>query len=44
MHGAVTPLPQYAFMVWCSVKKEEKHRDNFKSHAPLQRDKGEASF
>jgi len=21
-----TPLPQYAFMAWCSVKK--KHRDN----------------
>jgi hypothetical protein len=21
MHGAVPPLPQYAFMVWCSVKK-----------------------
>jgi hypothetical protein len=21
MRGAITPLPQYAFMVWCSVKK-----------------------
>jgi len=25
MHGAISPLPQYAFMVWCLVK----HRDNF---------------
>jgi hypothetical protein len=25
MSGAVYPLPQYAFMVWCLVK----HRDNF---------------
>jgi hypothetical protein len=25
MHGAITPLPQYAFMAWCLVK----HRDNF---------------
>jgi hypothetical protein len=22
MSGAITPLPQYAFMAWCSVKKE----------------------
>jgi hypothetical protein len=21
MRGAIPPLPQYAFMVWCSVKK-----------------------
>jgi len=21
MHGAIPPLPQYAFMAWCSVKK-----------------------
>jgi hypothetical protein len=27
MRGAIPPLPQYAFMVWCSVK--EKGRDNF---------------
>jgi hypothetical protein len=27
MTGATPPLPQYAFMEWCSVKK--KHRDNF---------------
>jgi len=27
MHGTISPLPQYAFMAWCSVKK--KHRDNF---------------
>jgi hypothetical protein len=20
MHGAISPLPQYAFMAWCSVK------------------------
>jgi len=26
MCGAMPPLSQYAFMVWCSVKK---HRDNF---------------
>jgi hypothetical protein len=22
MHGAIPPLPQYAFMVWCSVKTQ----------------------
>jgi hypothetical protein len=27
MRGATPPLPQYAFMAWCSVKKQ--HRDNF---------------
>jgi hypothetical protein len=27
MSEAIPPLPQYAFMAWCSVKK--KHRDNF---------------
>jgi hypothetical protein len=27
MHGAIPLLPQYAFMVWFSVKK--KHRGNF---------------
>jgi hypothetical protein len=26
MSGAISPLPQYDFMVWCLVKK---HRDNF---------------
>jgi len=26
MRGAIPPLPQYAFMAWCSVKK---HRGNF---------------
>jgi hypothetical protein len=26
MSGAIPPLPQYAFMAWCSAKK---HRDNF---------------
>jgi hypothetical protein len=25
MRGAIPPLPQYAFMAWCSIKK---HRDN----------------
>jgi hypothetical protein len=25
MRGAIPPLPQYAFMAWCSVK----HRENF---------------
>jgi hypothetical protein len=24
MHGAIPPLPQYAFMVWGSVKKEKE--------------------
>jgi hypothetical protein len=27
IHEAITPLPQYAFMVWFLVKK--RHRDNF---------------
>jgi hypothetical protein len=27
MSGAIPPLPQYAFMAWCSVTK--KHRDSF---------------
>jgi hypothetical protein len=27
MRGAIYPLPHYAFMTWCSVKKQ--HRDNF---------------
>jgi len=22
MHGAISPVPQHAFMAWCSVKKE----------------------
>jgi len=26
MFGAIPPITQYAFMVWCSVK--EKHMDN----------------
>jgi hypothetical protein len=26
MRGAISPLPQYALMAWCSIKK---HRDNF---------------
>jgi len=30
MHGAIPPLPQYAFMAWCLVK----HRDNFTFHPP----------
>jgi hypothetical protein len=25
MHGAIPPLPQYAFRAWCLVK----HRENF---------------
>jgi hypothetical protein len=36
MRGAIHPLPQYVFMVWCSVKRYEftkrclvKHRDKF---------------
>jgi hypothetical protein len=27
MCGAILPLPKYAFMAWCSVKKQ--HKDNF---------------
>jgi len=27
MRGTIPPLPQYAFVAWCSVKK--KHKDNF---------------
>jgi hypothetical protein len=27
MRGAIPPLPEYAFMTWCSVKKQ--HRNNF---------------
>jgi len=27
MCGVIPPLPQYASVAWCSVKK--KHRDNF---------------
>jgi hypothetical protein len=27
MIGAIPPLPQYAFMAWCSVKKAEEHRN-----------------
>jgi hypothetical protein len=27
MSEAIPPLPQYAFMAWCSVKR--KHRENF---------------
>jgi hypothetical protein len=31
MHGAILPLPQYAFMAWCLVK----HRDNFYLFLPF---------
>jgi hypothetical protein len=31
MRGAISPLPQYAFMAWCLVK----HRDNFTLPLPL---------
>jgi len=24
MSGAILPLPQYAFMVWCSAKEQEQ--------------------
>jgi len=33
MSGTVTPLPQYVFMAWCSVKKT--HRGNFTFTLPL---------
>jgi hypothetical protein len=26
MRGAITPLPIYAFMAWCSVKKVENKK------------------
>jgi len=26
MRGAIHPLPQYGFMTWCSVKKEEQEQ------------------
>jgi hypothetical protein len=35
MNGAIPPLPKYAFMAWCSVKK--KHRDNFTFTLRLKR-------
>jgi hypothetical protein len=35
MSGAIPPLPQYAFMAWCSVKKKEKYRDNFTFTLPF---------
>jgi hypothetical protein len=28
MNGAIPPLPQYAFMAWCSVKKTQGHLYN----------------
>jgi len=34
MRGTILPLPQYAFMAWCSVKK--KHRDNFTLLYPVK--------
>jgi hypothetical protein len=33
MSGAIPPLPQYAFMAWCLVKK---HKDNFTFTLPLR--------
>jgi hypothetical protein len=35
MRGAIPPLPQYVFMVWCLVK----HRDNFTFTHPLRNSK-----
>jgi hypothetical protein len=32
---AIPPLPQYAFMVWCSVKRK-KHRNYFTFNLPYQ--------
>jgi len=32
MREAITPLPQYAFMAWCLVKK---HRNNFTFASPV---------
>jgi hypothetical protein len=32
MRGAIPPLPQYAVMAWCSIKR--KHRDNFTFKEP----------
>jgi hypothetical protein len=28
MHGAIPPLPQHAFMAWCSVKKKAQGQLN----------------
>jgi len=33
MSGAIPPLPQYAFMAWCWVKR--KHSDNFTFYLTL---------
>jgi len=38
MRGAISPLPQCVFMVWCLVK----HRDNFTFFAFLS-DSGQCS-
>jgi hypothetical protein len=27
--GAIPPLPQYAFIAWCSVKKKEAQGQNY---------------
>jgi hypothetical protein len=35
MYGAIPPLPQYAFMAWCSVKEEKEHRDKFTFILPV---------
>jgi hypothetical protein len=32
MRGAISPLPQYAFVEWCSIKKIIKLLVNFPSH------------
>jgi len=34
MRGAISPIPQYACMAWCSVKKQ--HGDNFTFTLPLR--------
>jgi hypothetical protein len=35
MRGAILPLPQYAFVAWCSLKQE--YRDNFNFTLPYTR-------
>jgi len=34
MSGAITPLPQYAFMAWCSVKAQGHYLYNWKLWGP----------
>jgi len=35
MRRLISPLPQYAFIEWCSFEKKDKHRDNFTLTLPF---------